>query len=85
MTEIIWDESYFEWREATQPDFKYKKGGFMFSYGCPLWYLRGARDAIHQLAESKGNDTVANRPNLLARMRRLAAAMLPGESYHYYY
>ncbi|KAH7185887.1 uncharacterized protein B0J16DRAFT_399713 [Fusarium flagelliforme] len=79
------DESYFGWREATPPDYKYKNGEFMFSDGCPLWYFRGACDAISQLAESKGNDTVANRPNLLARMRRLAAAMLPGESYHYYY
>ncbi|KAI1069459.1 hypothetical protein LB507_008808 [Fusarium sp. FIESC RH6] len=85
VTEIIWDESYFEWRETIPPDHKYKNGEFMFSEGCPLWYYSGGRDAIHQLAESKGDDTVANRPALLARMRRLAAAMLPGESYHYYY
>ncbi|KAJ4139878.1 hypothetical protein NW768_001225 [Fusarium equiseti] len=83
--EIIWDESYFEWQETTPPDYKYKNSEFEFSYGCPSWYLNRGRAAISELAESKGNDAVANRPDLAARMRKLATAMLPGESYHYYY
>jgi len=57
----------------------------MFFFGCPSWYLSNGRNAIDKLAESKGNDAVTNRPDLVVRMRSLAAAMLPGESYHYYH
>ena len=85
VTEIIWDETYFEWRETTPPNYKYKNNEFRFAFGCPEWYLMRGRSAIIELAESKGNDAVANRPDLSARMRELAAAMPPWESYHYYW
>ncbi|RBR26617.1 uncharacterized protein FIESC28_00614 [Fusarium coffeatum] len=85
VTEIIWDEPYFECHATIPPNYKYKTGSFDFALGCPSWYWWSGRRAISQLAKSKGNDTVANRPDLLDRMRKLAAAMLPGESYYYYH
>lgn len=85
VTEIIWDETFFEWRETTPPHgARNRDPDWNNDLNCPDWYIEHSHTDIQNFGRSKGNE-VANRPNLVPRMRRLTNPMTPGESYAYYW
>jgi hypothetical protein len=88
VTEIIWDEAYLGFAGRMLPpgcQEPHVYRDWNFNSHCPQWYQIWGKRNIDELGRSKGNDDLTNRPDHVARMRQLAAAMPPAESYAYYY